>query len=273
MTALASAIAHELLAARAKSAPLPPYTSLPHGLTVEEAYDISAEMLKLRRAAGEHVTGRKIGFTNSGIWPQYGVHAPMWNYLFDTTTRFAPGNTGVQSLTGAREPKIEPEIVLCLRSAPRPGMNEEQLADCVESIAHGYEIVDCLFPGWKFQFPDTIAAFGLHGVLIVGAPRQVRTIAGLNRDLVKELRAFKVSLFCDGELRDLGTGANVLGSPLLALKHLVEVLALQPNHHMPGPGEWITTGTLTAALPIKAGETWHTAFTGIDLPGLRIQFA
>ena len=59
MTALASAIARELLTARAKSAPLPPYTSLPRGLTIEEAYDISAEMLKLRRALSERVTGRK----------------------------------------------------------------------------------------------------------------------------------------------------------------------------------------------------------------------
>jgi 2-keto-4-pentenoate hydratase len=273
MTAVANAIARELLTARAKSKALLPYTSMPRGLTVEEAYDISAEVLKLRRAGGEQVTGRKIGFTNESIWPQYGVQAPMWNYMFDTTTRFAPGNTGVQSLTGAREPKIEPEIVLCLRSAPRPGMTEEQLADCIEWIAHGYEIVHSLYPGWKFQVSDTIAAFGMHGVLIAGTPCHVRTIAGLNRDLVKELRAFKVSLFCNGELRDSGTGTNVLGSPLLALKHLVDVLAHQPNHHMPVPGELITTGTLTAALPVKAGETWHTAFTGIDLPGLRIQFA
>ena len=53
MTAVANAIARELLAARAKSKPLLAYTALPHGLTVDEAYDISAEVLKLRRAAGE----------------------------------------------------------------------------------------------------------------------------------------------------------------------------------------------------------------------------
>ena len=147
MTAVANAIARELLAARAKSKPLLTYTGLPHGLTVEQAYDISAEVLKLRRAAGEQVTGRKIGFTNQQIWPQYGVDAPIWNYMFDTTTRFAPGNIGVQSLKGAMEPKIEPEIVLCLRSAPRPGMSEAQLADCIDWIAHGYEIVHSPYPG------------------------------------------------------------------------------------------------------------------------------
>jgi 2-oxo-3-hexenedioate decarboxylase len=273
MTTLAGAIAHELLNARARSSALPPYTSLPHGLSVEEAYDVSAEILKQRRARGERPVGRKIGFTNRNIWPEYGVSAPIWNYVFDTTIRFAAGNTGVQSLKGALEPKIEPEIVFCLRSAPRPGMSEAQLADCIDWIAHGYEIVQSLYPAWKFQGADTVAAFGMHGVLIVGAPRQVRTIAGLNRDMVKEMRGFKVSLFCDGVLRDSGAGANVLDSPLLALKHLVDVLAHQPSHHMLEPGEIITTGTLTAALPILAGETWHTAFTGLDLPGLRVTFA
>ena len=178
-----------------------------------------------------------------------------------------------ESLKGAMEPKIEPEIVLCLRRAPRPGMSEEQLADCIDWIAHGVEIVQSPYPGWKFQGPDTIAAFGLHGVLIVGTPRQVRTIAGLNRDLVKEMRSFKVALLCDGKLMDDGGGANVLGSPLLALQHLVELLAHQPNHHMLAAGELITTGTLTAALPIKPGQTWHTAFTGLDLPGLHLGFA
>jgi 2-oxo-3-hexenedioate decarboxylase len=101
----------------------------------------------------------------------------------------------------------------------------------------------------------------------------VRTAAGLDRDLVCELKAFKVSLFCDGLLRDSGVGANVLGSPLLALRHLVDLLAQLPQHKPVGAGEIITTGTLTAAVPIRAGQTWHTAFTGIDLPGLSVRFA
>ena len=273
MTAIAAAIAHELLATRAKSQQIPPYTSLPRGLSVEEAYDISAEILKLRRLKGEHPVGRKIGFTNRNMWPEYGVDAPIWNYVYDSTIRIARDNAGVQSLKGAVEPKIEPEIVFGLRAAPRPGMSEAQLADCIGWIAHGYEIVQSFYPGWKFQGADTVAAFGLHGVLIVGAQRQVHTIAGLNRDLVKELRSFKVSMFCDGKLMDSGAGANVLDSPLMALKHLVDLLGHQPNHHMLGVGEIITTGTLTAALPIKKGETWHTAFTGIDLPGLTVRFA
>jgi 2-oxo-3-hexenedioate decarboxylase len=265
-------IAQELLAARARSRQVPPYSESVADFSVDMAYDVSAEVLKIRKAGGETVVGRKIGFTNSSIWPEYGVHAPIWNYVYDSTIRHAQDNHGVQSLKGAMQPKIEPEIAFRMRSAPRAGMSEEQLAESIDWVAHSYEIVHTQFRDWKFQAADTIAAFGLHGVLIVGTPRFVRTAAGLNRDLVKELKSFKVSLLCNGELRDSGGGSNVLGSPLLALRHLVDLLARQPQHKPVHEGEIITTGTLTAALPIKAGETWTTAFTGLDLPGLSVKF-
>lgn len=266
-------IAKELLTARYRVRQLPPFSEAAADFSVDQAYDVAAEILKSRRAAGESPVGRKIGFTNRGIWQEYGVSAPIWGYVYDTTLRMAPENAGSQSLKGAMEPKIEPEIVLKLRHAPRPGMGEEELAECVDWIAHGFEIVHSLYPGWRFSGPDTIAAFGMHGVLIVGSPRQVRTIAGLNRDLVRELRSFQVSMFCDGTLRDSGSGSNVLDSPLLALKHLVELLVHLPQHKPLAAGEIVTTGTLTAALPIKPGQTWHTAFIGIDLPGLSVRFA
>lgn len=266
-------IATELLAARRRSRRLPPYSEAAADFGMEQAYAVSAQMLRMRRDAGELPVGRKIGFTNRNIWPEYGVYAPIWNYVFDSTLRMASGNTGVQSLKGAMEPRIEPEIVFRLGSAPRPGMSEEELAHCIDWVAHGYEIVQSVYPDWRFQAADTVAAFGMHGVLIVGSPRQVRTIAGLNRDLAREMRSFRISLFCDGELRDSGGGANVLDSPLLALKHLVDLLGHQPEHKPLAAGEIVTTGTLTAALPIRAGQTWHTAFTGLDLPGLSVRFA
>jgi 2-keto-4-pentenoate hydratase len=67
------------------------------------------------------------------------------------------------------EPRIEPEIVFGLGKAPSPTMDEAALLDCIDWIALGYEIVQSIFPGWKFAASDTIAANGLHGALLVGA--------------------------------------------------------------------------------------------------------
>jgi 2-oxo-3-hexenedioate decarboxylase len=35
-------------------------------------------------------------------------------------------------------------------------------------------------------------------------------------------------------------------------------------------GELVTTGTLTRAFPVAAGERWSTTLSGIDLPGLAV---
>ena len=75
------------------------------------------------------------------------------------------------------EPRIEPEIMFGLGAAPAPTMSDGALVDCVEWIALGYEIVQSIFPDWKFEAADTVAANGLHGALLIGtrhaiAPRR-----------------------------------------------------------------------------------------------------
>jgi 2-oxo-3-hexenedioate decarboxylase len=79
-------------------------------------------------------------------------------------------------------------------------------------------------------------------------------------------------LFKDGAQHAEGTGANVLGSPLLAFAHFAGVLARLPQFAPVGAGEVVTTGTLTDAYRVKAGETWSTRLAGIELPGLEIVF-
>jgi 2-oxo-3-hexenedioate decarboxylase len=71
---------------------------------------------------------------------------------------------------------------------------------------------------------------------------------------------------------DRGLGENVLGSPLLALGHLVGLLAAQPDAPPLAAGEIITTGTLTDAHPVAPGETWRTEIRGVPLPGLEVRF-
>lgn len=83
---------------------------------------------------------------------------------------------------------------------------------------------------------------------------------------------FTIALACAGIVGDRGRGANVLGSPLAAVAHLISLLATQPRATALQAGELVTTGTLTQALPIRAGETWGTALDGIGLPGLSVTF-
>ncbi len=124
---------------------------------------------------------------------------------------------------------------------------------CVEWVAHGFEIVQSLFPGWRFHAADTVAAFGLHGALLLG-PREPVTAANADH-WHDRLAGFEITLMCDGVDADHGHASNVLGGgPLAALRHLVEVLAANRDSPPLKPGEIVATGTLTRALPIKSGS-------------------
>lgn len=71
---------------------------------------------------------------------------------------------------------------------------------------------------------------------------------------------------------DRGRGSNVLEGPLSAVRHLVQLLARDPDNPPLAPGEIISTGTLTRALPVKAGEIWATRLKGIALENASVQF-
>jgi len=261
------AIAGELLAALGTSAIVEPFTARDSSFDGAAAYDVSAEILRRRRARGEKPIGRKIGFTNRLIWDEYGVSSPMWGHVYDSTVTFLDTPDAHISIGHLAQPRIEPEIVLHFRDAPDAEMNEDQLLSTIDWIAHGFEIVQTHFLDWKFRLPDTIADFGLHGALIIG-PRQ--PVAGLE-DVVRKLQTFTIALARNGSVRAKGSGANVLDSPLMAALHLLRVLRSQNLFESIRAGEIVTTGTLTAALPIRAGETWSTALSGVELPGVRLQ--
>jgi len=54
--------------------------------------------------------------------------------------------------------------------------------------------------------------------------------------------------------------------------HLIAAIEAQAVRRPLQANELITTGTLTAAFPLQAGETWRTEVQGIALPGLEVSF-
>jgi 2-oxo-3-hexenedioate decarboxylase len=262
-------IANEAFAALGTGRQIVRFSARWPDFALADAYRVAAAVRMQREAASEQPVGRKIGFTNRTIWAEYNVHAPMWGYVYDRTVHdLGQGGMDV-SLSGFAEPRLEPEIVFGLAAAPAPGLDEHGLLGCIDWVAHGFEIVQSIFPGWTFVAADTIAAYGLHGALWVG-PRH--PVSSRLDDWALALRAFEIELFRDGVFADHGRAANVLDGPVFALRHLVELLAADPLNPALAAGEIVTTGTLTRAFPVAAGETWTTELTGIPLEGARIRF-
>jgi 2-oxo-3-hexenedioate decarboxylase len=261
------AVADEVVASLASHRQIPTFSSRPGGLTLTHAYRVMRMLRAAFEARGEKIVGRKIGFTNREMWKVYGVQSPIWGYATDHTTHEL-ANTPGKSLKDFVEPRIEPEIMFGLKVTPLPGMNEAALLDCVEWVSLGYEIVQSVFPDWKFAASDAVAANGVHGALIVGARH---AIAPRKAEWQRELATFRVELYCDGKLIQRGGGALVLDSPLLALLHLVELLANDLHNPPLRAGEIISTGTLTLAMRVSAGETWTTKVSGIPLEDIALR--
>ena len=65
----------------------------------------------------------------------------------------------------------------------------------------------------------------------------------------------------------------MLGGPLSALRHLVQLLANDPVNPPLGAGEIVSTGTLTRAMPVTPGETWTARADGIALEEICLRFS
>ncbi len=260
-------IARRIKAVQDETGRIDPITFGASDFNVDRAYDVARRIHEMRCSEGAVPAGRKIGFTNSRIWPQYGVHAPVWGYLYDGTVVRVPGGRAQLAIGRFAEPKIEPEIVVHFSAAPPVDSDLSALLGCVDWVAHAYEIVQCHYPGWRFQAADAVADSTLHGALLLGEPVPVDR---LGTDPIKALESFSVTLSRDGEALETGKGSNVLGGPLAAIAHLIAELAGQPASPPLEAGEMVTTGTLTAAYPVKPGEHWTTELQGIPLPGLSV---
>lgn len=263
------AIAREVQAAQDGVRPLEPLTQRYPGFDLEAGYALAARVHAARVAAGAVPRGRKIGFTNASIWPEYGVHHPIWGWVYTHTLHRAAGAPAPLSLARLAEPKIEPEIAFGLRATPPRGADPAALLACIDWVAPAFEIVQSHYPGWKFQAADTVADGGLHGALVLGAPQP---LASLGADPAAALAELQVALLRDGQQLEVGSGSNVLGSPLAALAHLAAVLEQQGPDVALRAGEVVTTGTVTAAYPVRPGQTWRAEPRGAGLGPLAVTF-
>ncbi|MEW9805883.1 2-keto-4-pentenoate hydratase [Mesorhizobium sp. ZMM04-5] len=266
----AAAIAATVLQAIDGGRQIRPFTDNDPGFTEADAYAVTASLRGLRVARGEKSVGRKIGFTNRTIWAEYGVFRPIWGDIYDTTT-FAVPPGGRVAVSMLPEPRIEPEIVLGLARDVTPAMDLGDIAASIGWMAHGFEFVQSIFPGWRFTVADCVADGGLHGRLFIGPKRKLSDDE--RRTLAARLSRLTIRLFRNGEPAGSGSGANVLDGPVQALAHLASVLADDPLNPPLRAGEIVTTGTLTRAFPVTPGERWSTELDGIDLPGLSVEIA
>ena len=258
------ALAERLLAALDRNQRLELPSAQPGGLSLDQAYAVAQQLAQLRLARGERRLGWKIGFTNRSIWDRYGVHAPIWGPVWDSTSALLDGAGTRVSLAGFSQPRLEPEVVFGFARAPRAGMSLDELQACLSWVAHGFEIVHTHYADWRFTMPDTVADFGLHGRLLVGPRVDAQGWSSLACDLA----ALQLELLCDGIVKDRGVGRIVLDGPLQALQQWIDAMVEATPAWRVAAGEFVTTGTITDAWPLEPGQHWQTRLSDARLAAL-----
>jgi 2-keto-4-pentenoate hydratase len=262
-------LAQKLMSCHSQGALLPPPSASCQALDVTAAYRVLDAISARRRATGWQAVGHKIGFTNRSIWARYGVSHPIWAPMWSNTVRFADEDHATLGISALAQPRIEPEVVFKLKGPVPVTDDAEVVLRSVEWLAPGFEIVQCHYPGWQFSAPDCIVDFGLHAALVIGTPAPIA--AAETGRWASALASFSATLLRGTATMDRGGGALVLGSPLLALAWLARQLEASGQPAL-GAGGIVTTGTLTDAWPVTAGETWSADYSSLATRPLSIRF-
>lgn len=237
------------------------------GFSLDDGYIVAQLIRDLRVRRGERVVGRKFGGTNPATYPLTGATGPSWNFMYNTTVRELADGNGEFAIGDFRQPRIEPELVIRLRTTPDAAMDELELLNCIDSVAMGFEFVHSPYSDWRVRPPDAAAAFGLHQAALIGPWKD---IAPERFEWLHRLKACEVTLTNNrGDIRR-GSGANVLGSPVLALKAILADMANHSEWTAISAGEIVTTGTITELMPISPGQVWSSEIQRAPIAGLRV---
>ncbi|NBX56213.1 MAG: 2-oxopent-4-enoate hydratase, partial [Betaproteobacteria bacterium] len=143
-----------------------PLTERHPEITIEDAYLIQQQLMKLRLRAGEHVIGKKIGVTSKAVMNMLGVYQPDFGYLTDGMVY----NEG-QAIPMSRliQPKAEGEIAFILKKTLKgPGISSADVLAATEGVMACFEIVDSRIHDWKIKIQDTVADNASCGVFVLG---------------------------------------------------------------------------------------------------------
>src|SRR5580700_4567157 len=244
-------IAEVLLGAYASRKPVEPLTEQYEGLTVRDAYEIQLLQVARWTADGARIKGHKVGLTSPAMQRQMNVDQPDYGHLLDRM--FWPEYDPIP-LSGFLQPRIEPETAFVLARPLRgPGVTVADAIAAVALVLPALELIDSRIRDWKIGLADTIADNASSGGVVLGSSPVPLGAT--------DLRLAGCTLHKNGELAGTGAGGAVLGSPLTSLVWLANTVgargvALEAGHV-------ILPGSVTAAIPVGAGDTVIATFAGL----------
>lgn len=255
------ALGGELFTALTSRSTVAPLTERYPEITVDDAYRISAELLKRRTIGGERVIGKKIGLTSRAVQEMLGVHQPDFGFLTDKMA-YADGATLSLRETGLIQPRAEGEIAFVLaRDLVGTNVTREEVMAATEAVIPCFEIVDSRIRDWKIKIQDTIADNASCGAFVLGNARI--------KPGAVDLPSVRLTMFRNGAQVASGLGSAVQGHPAEAVAWLANTLG---RFGIPfRKGETILSGSLIPLIPAASGDRFELTIEGIG--GASVSFA
>ncbi|AUW58100.1 4-oxalocrotonate decarboxylase [Sphingobium sp. SCG-1] len=208
-------------------------------LTLEDAYRVQAASLGRRYQRGENRVGIKMGFTSRAKMAQMGIDEMIWGRLTD---QMLVEDGGSIDFAAYVHPRVEPEIAFLLKAPLAGRVTPAAALAAVGGVAAALEVIDSRYENFKFSLTDVIADNSSSSGFVVG-PWSDPALDLSNLGMILEI---------DGEARQIGSSAAILGNPI---RSLVAAARLAEGAGEPlKAGDVVMAGGATAAEHLSPGN-------------------
>lgn len=243
-------IAQFLIQAEVERKEVTRITSKYPDLSVETAYEIQEQLVQIKLEEGHRIVGPKMGLTSQAKMKQMNVNEPIYGYIFD----YMVVNGAEIYLKDLIHPKAEAEIAFVLgNDIQGPGVTGAQVLASTAYVLPAVEIIDSRYENFKFTLPDVVADNTSSSRVVFG--NSIMLPASLDLDLVG------VTLSINGQIKDLGAGAAVLGHPANSIAMLANMLARKGLKLK--AGQTILSGGITGAHMLNLGDAVSAKLDGL----------
>jgi len=233
------------------------------GMTIEDAYAVQREWMKLKLHEGRALKGHKIGLTSKVMQQSSQIDEPDYGDLLDDMF-FADGSDIPMSRFIV--PRVEVELAFVLaKKLEGPARTLFDALDATDYVIPAIEIIDArihqIDPTIKVprRVTDTISDNAAGAGLVMGG----RPIRPLDVDL----RWVSALLYRNGTIEESGVAAAVLNHPANGVAWLANKLA---QHEVSlQAGQVILGGSFTRPVAARAGDTFHIDYGTLGSIGFR----
>lgn len=223
-------------------------------MTLEDGYEIQKHWVDKKISDGRKVVGYKIGYTSRAMQKALNINEPDYGVLLDDMVFTDGGDIDVSQFC---DPRIEMELAFILKDKLE-GENVSifDVLNATDYIVPALEIIAArshrVHPqtAYKRKVYDTVADnAGNAGIIMGGRPIRPNDM---------DLRWCGGLLYLNGMIEETGLAAAVLNHPANGVCWVAKRFA--PHNVSLEPGQIILSGSFTAPIAVKAGDTIHADY-------------